>query len=387
MVMAGCSKDAHTATPGENDWMYDVELPVPIRFSSGSLLDTKAGAIDQASDMLGKEFGFFAFHNNMSGWGISSSNSFYDNGIDGWSQNMIAKCVLNPDNDKRVQFEFEDGPYYYPQTSQNNYTFYSYHARTTEVRPNTGSINVVVELGYDDILWAKAAAEPFELQDEKDPGITHTYEGFNGRYIRKSLLLDNDLDGHADNVARHPFMKFEHLTSCVSFSAETEKSVYAETHEGKDLVTITAINIVNTPIKANLCVAHRSDESLEGVLSARTETGSIGSSDIDVVLTETSQPLSADPFFILPSESVTVEIEYTVDSGEGKKVDFTSRYTLTPEVKNGDKDGQTGFFAGYKYNYNFVVYTPERITIEAEVTPYVSAFGDDVYEDVYPENE
>lgn len=390
-MMAGCSKNIEpVSSPDPDAWIYDASLPVPIRFNSGSLLETKAGGpINVASDMVGKEFGFFAFHNNMPGWGISTGNSFYDNGIDGWSQNMVATCTVHPDDDKRVQFEFYGGPYYYPQTSENNYTFYGYHARTTEVRPNTGLINVVVELGYDDILWAKAEAESFDLKDEDDPDVTNTYEGYNARYIRKSLMEDNNGDGNPDNIARHPFMTFEHLTSCVSFSAETEKSVYAENHEGKDVVTVTAINIIDTPIKANLCVANRNDSSLEGTLTARSEVGSIGSGSIDVVLTEATQPLYATPFFILPSESITVEIEYTVASGEesGKTVDFVSTYTLTPEVKNGDKAGETGFFAGYKYNYNFVVYTPERITIEAEVTPYESAFGEGVYEDVYPDNE
>lgn len=395
MLMASCSKNATEPIPSPDPdaWIYDATLPVPIRFNSGSLMETKGLAIDKASDMVGKEFGFFAFHNNMNGWGSTSGNTFYDNGIDGWSQNMIATCVVNPDDDTKVQFQFDGGPYYYPQTSLNNYTFFGYHARTTEVRPTTNEVNVVVEIGHDDILWAMAEAEKFSLPED----IDLYYYGYNGRYIRKSLEEDHDSDGNKDNVARHPFMTFDHLTSCVTFNAKTIKSDFANHNTGKDLITVTNISIVKTPVKAMLCVASKNLDELgnpvHGKLDDKGRSDFIGTigpeSPISVELTEDSQSLYDEPFFIMPSESITVQIEYSVSSGdpENKTVDFVSEYTLVPEVKEGEKAGEMGFFAGYKYSYNFIVYTPERIVIEAEVEPYVSAFGDGVSADAYPDDE
>lgn len=379
ILMAGCSKDAHTASsPDPDAWMYNETLPVPIRFSSGDLLATKAAAINSPEDMVGKEFGFFATHNNMAT--LSDSN-----GLD-MPQNALGTCVAVPEsNPATVQFNFEGGPFYYPQTSINNYTFYGYYARVTEnVSPQAERIVVVTEVGKTDILWAKAVAEPFDLKNEDN--TTTTYEGFNARYIRKSQSIDADNDGTADGVIKHPFMTFKHLTSCVTFKAKTEFSAFAESNPGKDRVTITKVSVLNTLTRGRLIVAHK-DEALEGTFET-IRKGELSSEITDGILTEEPKVLTEDPFFIAPAESITIRLDYDVIPEDGAAVkSFSSEYVLTPEVQNGDKAGQTGFFAGYKYTYNFIVYTPERIGIEATVEPYVSAFGDDEYEDVYPENE
>ena len=385
--MASCSKDiAPVPSPDPDAWMYDETLPVPIRFGASSQPLTKGEAIEGPADMAGKDFGFFAFHDAMTSWGSTTGNTFVDNGISGWSQNMIGECVVSGD---KVQFDFDGGPYYYPQISTDNYTFYGYHARTTEVRPSTNSIDVVVEIGHEDILWGKAEAEEFTLGE----GVNAvTYEGFNARYIRKSTEEDLDADGNPDGTARHPFMEFKHLTSRLSISAKTEKSQYAENNAGKDQVTITKVSVLNTDVKANLRVAHRTDATAEAVFSKRAHDGkgNIDSGNISVLLTETSQSL-CDDFFILPegeNSKVTLQIDFTVDSGEGKTYTTSSVYTLDPEIKaDGELKGKHGFFPGLHYKYNFIVYTPERVVIEATVLDYVSAFGDGETEDVYPDNE
>ncbi|MBE6238901.1 MAG: fimbrillin family protein [Bacteroidales bacterium] len=377
IVMAGCSKNIEPTSPDPDAWMHDASLPVPVLFSTGSQPMTKATAIDAAADMVGKDFGFFAFHQNMASWGSSSGNTFADNGIVGWKQNLKGTIATVPATGN-VQFTFDDGPYYYPQSSVNNYTFYGYHAHVLdeEVRPQSGSVSVVVALGHNDILWAKAAAE--DITDAEGT----TYQGFNARYIRKSL---------ENGAVQHPLMAFEHLTSAVSFSAKTDKSVFAEENPGKDIVTINKISILNTNLKANLCIAHKTDESKEGTLAERTsDIGAIDSGNITVQLDETPKPLIGQNnyFFIMPTEEgegITVQLDYTVDSGEGKVITSSSTYELKPEVQKGDMAGKVGFFAGYRYDYNFIVYTPERIVIEATVEPYEEAFNGPV--DVLPKDE
>lgn len=376
MLMAGCSKESHTvSSPDPDAWMYDETLPVPIRFGVSNLPVTKA-AIDTPADMVGKEFGFFATNSNIEDWK-------QDSGLE-MPQNASATCQLLDNGN--VQFNFAGGPYYYPQTSHDNYTFYGYHALRDEnfIRDSKDSLFVVVEVGKTDILWAKAKAESFTDDDGQ------TYEGYNARYIRKS--------------GNQPFMEFKHSTACVTFNARTEKSAYAEANEGKDQVKITGVTVNSTVTQAVLRIALKdgitqdklgkpiTQEGWEGSLRPTNKKDLSATSVVSEVLTETSSPICED-FFLYPSgegESITITLDYEVISGESGDTaihQYSSTYELLPEVKQGEMSGKKGFFAGYKYNYNFIVYTPERIGIEATVEPYVSAFGDDGYEDVYPENE
>lgn len=378
IMMAGCSKDNSVSSPDPDAWMYDASLPVPIRFGVSGGPMTKA-AINNVYDMVSAEqdFGFFAVHDNMTAFNSQT-------GLD-MPQNALADCKLvQGSNPATVQFTFDGGPYYYPTTSDNNYSFYGYYARVTEnVSPQADRIVIVTDLGDTDILWAKAVAEPITITKN---GLPTTYNGFNARYIRKSAEEDRDADGVADGKIRHPFMNFEHLTACVAFNAKTEYSAFAEANPGKDQVKITNVTVLNTVARARLVVAHK-DPSLEGTFEV-IRKGDVSAEVTGKVLTETADSLCND-LFIAPSQSITVKLEYEVIAEAGatpKKM--SSEYELTPEVKTGDKAGQTGFFAGYKYNYNFIVYTPERIHIEATVEPYEYAFGGaDDFEEVYPEDE
>ena len=382
MLMASCSKNVEPSPSLDPDaWMYDETLPVPISFGAASQPLTKGKAIEGLPDMVGKEFAFFAYHNAMTSFGVKA-----DNGINGWTQNMIGECTLTPEN--KLQFDFEGGPYYYPQNSTNNYTFYGYHAHTDQLYNNPDSMVVVVEVGHEDILWGEAVAESFTLGDGEN---AVTYEGFNARYIRKSI--------EKDGKARHPFMEFKHLTSRLSISAMTEKSQYVQENDGRDQVTITKVSVINTAVKAFLCVAHRTDETAKARLTG-AGMGNIESGNLSVLLTETSQDLlEGNDFFILPGgegSKITLKIDFTVNSGDGSGKSYTtsSVYTLDPEIKaDGELKGKHGFFPGLHYKYNFIVYTPERVVIEADVEDYVSAFGDadgdgvDDWQEITPDDE
>lgn len=371
--MASCSKDiAPVPSPDPDAWMYDETLPVPIRFGVGELPATK-GAIETAADMVGKEFGFFATSHRYPNWTIQFPNPY---GLD-MPQNALATCVANPTDPSKVTFEFSQngGPYYYPQLSNDNYTFYAYHshlADSVQVLRNKETqkyaIVVKVGVGKTDVLWSKAAATPVTVTEN---GVENTYDGFNARFLRKGGL--------------QPSMTFDHLTACVSFNAQTKKSAFSSSNEGKDQIKITGITVLNTPILAQLIVASQDDNyKKEGTLiPSKRENLSESAS---FMLTDTPAQIGTD-FFLAESNSIKVRLDYDVISGEagGATASYSSEYTLEPVVKNGDKAGETGFFAGYRYNYNFVVYTPERIAIEATVEPYVSAFNEP--ESVNPDNE
>ena len=101
-------------------------------------------------------------------------------------------------------------------------------------------------------------------------------------------------------------------------------------------------------------------------------------------ISATSSELGNESLFLYPQPSYKVTLSYAY--GE-----FTDSYTveLKPVTKEIDEEGYVtnvdGFRAGYHYTYNFKVYSPEEIVIEAEIEPYKPAFGDDVWEEVDPE--
>lgn len=375
MLMAGCSKDITPSPSNDPDaWMYNETLPVPIRFSASTEPATKGAAINEAQDMEGKQFGFFAVSSQVSDWRN-------DTGLD-MPQNALATCEL-VDGTNQVQFSFDKGPYYYPQTYTDNYTFYGYHAIRAEnyVRQSPDSLFVVVEVGRTDILWGKAKAETQTVDGEP-------YDGFNARYIRKTGI--------------QPRMEFKHSTACVSFKAKTDYSEFASNNDGKDRIVVNGVTVLNTVTAAILRVAVKDEvtedrngkpivqEEWEGSLRPSSRKD-LAAEDVKTEpLTEESERLCGD-MFLAPSETITVRLDYTVESGDMTTKSYSSTYTLSPKFTS-EGNAMTGFHAGYKYNYNFIIYTPERIAIEATVEEYKSAFGkdgegNDIFEDVKPENE
>jgi len=377
-VLVGCSKNNADTTPvqnGEDAWMTDLSLPVPIRFSAANSSLTK-GAINTVNDMVGKKFGFFA----VNGY---NEHMAHATGLD-MPQNAEATCHIVDAN--KVRFEFTDGNYYYPQTVHDPYTFYGYHAHLMQSENGQyymlekDSIAVRLNIGHTDILWGKAKATP-----ETVDGVE--YVGFNAPYIRKT--------------GKQPFMNFKHVTSCISFNAKTKIPEYAATENDADNVVVTGVRVLGTVTSAELCIAHRTRDELEGTfIRSIVPNGNVSvtkddagtNPNLDVTLTTSSQPLGAD-IFLCPSEEIKVEISYksVPKTGvAGTNNVFKSTYTLRPTVEGGST--VDGFVAGYHYKYTFVVYSPEKIVIEAKVVPYESAFGkddagDDIYKEVLPENE
>ena len=372
MLMAGCSKDITPSPSNDPDaWMYNETLPVPICFSASTELATKGAAINKAQDMVGKQFGFFALSSQVEDWSKITGLEM--------PQNALATCELNGSD--QVQFSFDQGPYYYPQTYADNFTFYGYYARRSkdQVILREDHISVYVDVGNTDILWAKAEAEPSKAK--VDDG--NLYEGFNARYIRKT--------------GNQPVMNFKHVTACVSFTAKTEYSEFAANinNAAKDRIVVTGVWILNTVTRATLGIAKKDNSAdWEGCLEPK-ETSHISYTNGDVrqePLTDKAEIL-CDDFFLAPSETITVRLDYIVKSGEqnDKLKEYSSTYTLSPKFTS-EGNAMTGFHAGYKYNYNFIIYTPERIAIEATVEEYKSAFGkdgegNDIFEDVKPDNE
>ena len=388
IMMAGCSKDVHTASkePVSDDWLVNVEFPVPIEFGTGSI-QTKA-SFDSMDDLLTVDggtkhsFGVYAIDKATSTIEqddllLDNHRAYYLENTDGSkSFTLVQKgsTGINPD------------PQYYPMVSEKSYDFYGYYARKgdSEITGIGGSqimVNVPVGSSKDDILWAKASTG-MSGNDYND--------GYNARYIRK-------------NPDDKPTLNFKHVTSCLKF-----KAIYApnegETEPDMSEIKITALKIKSIPTQAQLCVidvaepenasqlfptGDATDVDINGALAYQTNL--IASKDGDTYVAADL----CDDFFIAPQDEaleVQFTIKYTPATGTAAKSQ-TVTYTLDPSQLGADKNdnGQIEddygnvirlFEAGYQYGFSLKIYSPEEISIDVTIESYKNAFGDDGFADI-----
>lgn len=372
-IFAGCSKNNIETSPvaDEDAWMYDATLPVPIRLGANSGSLTKGEPINDLADMDGKLFGFYAVNSGKDplegGWASLNLSdmplSVEDNGVQGHY------------NAKTGRFDFVGGPFYYNQTDWTPYTFYGYYAHVNDVT-NPDHLNGTQEgiigddrifvrlgIGHNDILWGKA---------EADSVITANKEicyGFNAPYLR--------------NGGAQPVMTFKHMTACVTFNVQ-------QVGNANNLpMQVETVKILNTPVYANLVIASNVPTIKEGAFTATKVDGTIELGGLPQTISTTSTKLGNESLFIYPGPSYKVELSYSYGTSTDSYI-----AELKPVTKVMDEEGneteESGFIAGYHYKYNFKVYSPEEIVIEAEIEPYIPAFGtdadgNDIVQDYDPE--
>lgn len=368
-ILAGCSKKNIETTPvnSEDAWMYDATLPVPVRFSVSNDSFTKAQPIENVDALVGKKFGFYAVNN-----GADEDEGAWNTSVPDMEMPQGAEAVAVKKTDGRVMFEFTEGPYFYEQTDWTPYTFYGYHAHVNDTAnedwgDNQGDdsfsnrISVHLNIGHTDILWGKA-----EAKDEYGAWkqATNGAYGFNAPYLR--------------NEGLQPVINFEHVTACMQFNALAVAS--GQTGAESKVIEVIGFNILQTPVEADLFIAHR-DSQYEGTFAAGVPgtisiTGLTETSPKELTPLPSASAISenstslGDPLFICPTTSaVKIELTYRV-----KGSDEVYPYTVT--LPNPTSE----YKKGYKYSFCFKIYSPEEIRIEADVKPYVSAW--DGYEDV-----
>lgn len=364
-VFAGCSKNNINTTPvdPEDAWMYDATLPVPIRLGANSTTLTKGAQINTLAEMDGKTFGFYA---------VNSGNDYAVTG-NNWSTS-VPSMPLEPGvqgvyNAETNRFDFVGGPYFYDQTDWTPYTFYGYYAHVNDMSNpdsdnglqesvvNSEKIFVRLGIGHTDILWGKAEAGSVTTSSGD------LCYGFNAPYLR--------------NGGAQPIMKFQHMTACVSFKVQ-------QVGANNITMNVTELSVDEAPLYANLVIASKNPAEEGKFASKLGEPGKIMLGGLPQQISATSPELGTESLFLYPQESYKVTLSYAYGN-------FTDSYTveLKPVTKVIDAEGYVtkvdGFLAGYHYTYNFKVYSPEEIVIEAEIEPYKPAFGDDVWEDVDPE--
>lgn len=343
--MVGCSKDEPCRPVSGEAWMYDVSLPVPINFRSGTV--ASKAAIESEEDLVDKLFGFFAVNKKAGDLTQKKDISFPDN----------VKAIYR-DVDGQKYFDFvQNGnanksvTYYYPSNTSDYYSFYAYHpglsaAQTTpeyEISPR--SITVDVEVGRgNDILWGEAKATPVTIAGMR-------YEGFNAMYVRKT--------------GNQPVVNFKHVTACLKLKMER----FGDT---ADKVVLTEAVLNSIPTKVKLCVLDLADMSRTGKITSVLETGSRAFHTDPYTLTA-GTPVDLSDVFIAPqSGPVSVTFKFFVYPDDGEAMyQMNVTHELDPSVFN----GADGFEEGKWYGFNIKMYSPEKVTVEAEVESYEDAFS------------
>lgn len=257
---------------------------------------------------------------------------------------------------------FNDGPYYYPMSSNISYSFYSCYPVPANNRVSANPTSITcsyIITGKEDIMWGKA-----EGRDTTLLSTGSTYSGFNAMYFRK---VEN---------APVPNLQFQHCLTRLNFKALTGTG-FGETTP----VAIKNIKVLNVPTGVSLAVAGDgagalTTTGLTGDMSLYNGDTAIGSNlIIPVTSADKKDATSLGTVLLMPSETGSYNLSVTLVGvdGEGNAItkDITGPVTIT------SKDG---FKAGTQYNVILTAYGLQIVKVEA--TMGVWGTGDDITQEI-----
>lgn len=254
------------------------------------------------------------------------------------------------------EVNFENGPYYYPMSSNVNYSFYSCYPISSNTQASSRSITCSYTIdGKTDILWGDAVCPDGE-------GLDGTvYSGFNALYFRKVI------------GAKTPNLQFKHCLSRLNFMVT--KGVDGG---GKTVpVAVKDIKVMEVPTSASLKVVGAG----AGVLTEGNVTGNLslykGDSPAfeDLVTPEPGKQTPVGTVLLMPSKSKTYRLSVTLEALNEKGEPTGNTDTGTVTITSTED-----FAANTKYKVILTVYGLQVVDIKATMVPW--ADGDDIYQEV-----
>ncbi len=358
-VLASCRKHDDTLqNPQEDAWKTDLSLPVPIKFSSGNSIATKA-LVSEFTDMKEK-IGIVGVDNtltNLDGsyqkWTPDGNGSvlFYAEADKGSATATVTNVVTTASGEDG-DIAFDGGDRYYPMYSTNNYTFYGYYPHKPLSLPSSG-FTATYELGNTDILWAEAKVEDGT--------------GYNAKYIR-------------NNPGNLPKLNFKHLLTALEFHIVSE-----DPSKPVENVEIIGIKIHNTYIQGALLVASRATDpkyaagtfmpvregTVQGTVSLTVDEGvSIGN-----VGYKPGTGLKLGTMLLIPTPTAYTNSELSVSNDAST---FYAEVSAKTSVDNFGKNAvstifplpvptEGEFLAGTKYKYTITVKDLEELSIKVSL--------------------
>lgn len=357
LALLACGKTPNTPVePGKDINSVEIEnesVPVPIELGSGTV--TKAAMIDD-DVFFDDDFRFRVLAIDVDALS-TDTNKVLLNGVEAGNKKPNGKDYYVTD--------FTGGARYYPLISKNNYTFFGYRTNEDNTSGLDNNYNVNnIALGYSDLIWAKAQAT--ELPEIAGFTQYQGYKGFNAKYIRAIRAIAGAGDYLAGNDSYAPKLRFNHITSALSFKVKAADEAAEESLE--DIATLTGITLKNVKTTANLAVVPN------GTLSTTAEAGELvvkdenGNNPAATAFVENPVFNFGAPLFILPS---AIDNPY-LNNGDGYSVVLSlnvnnQAMTLDP-IKLTLPDN--GFEAGKHYTFTISINSLEEIVIVTELTPW-----------------
>lgn len=255
-----------------------------------------------------------------------------------------------------VKLGTEGEMYFYPLTSEINYSFYGASPIPNNNTLLSNSVTASYEItGNKDILWGEAVAGALSDGDK-------TYYGYNARYLRKG--------------GQKPILKFEHKLTQLIFKGIKGKDEHPDAGSVQDVqiknITVNGKNWATMTVAGNnkgQLVA--SNTSTESEIPAYFGDQTYAERGANVVLNE--RGADAGIVMLLPPEigqSSKYTVNITLDAIiDGKTVPQPSQpVTITFKDKLGN---ELPFEAGKAYNVNLTVYGLREVAMDATVTDWI----------------
>lgn len=345
VLLAGCSKesdgimDQGDDNGGNNVNADAVKIELGTKGMSANVTPGTRGTLDKFNDT---KVGIFALAKGSTDpWVLTDGNTCIMNNEEG--------TITSAENEVVAGIAFAKD-FYYPMSSEKNYSFFGYYPRQTDATNDGTTVTVAYPTfdGTQDIIYGSKAAD--KIGD---------YDGYNAKYFRKAT------------GAVKPEIRFNHLLTRLKFNIIAGGDSSEEIAKAKEL-TINAIRIKNVPAELTLVVADRTGNTA-GTLTAgplqpanayTLKDNQNADADADAVTPGNAPTGNAmgESMMLFTQANYTAEIDMIL-KGE----------TITSTVTIALKDQE--FAAGTSYNVNLTVFGLSRIEIDAVLTEW--AKGDD----------
>ena len=391
VALSACNKNGRE--PGGNTvdnqvttmpaWMVDETLPVPIQMGEQGVLETKGAAI---ADLDGLVYNVIALRESDNEVMAGFSGGVRARNIPGspdsaTGDNLTGQTV--------VQFLDSDGTTpvtkYYPYLySDGTFNFYGY--RIGADAPSLSGTSINVELGDNDLLWAKAEAlasdETAARAGNTSVGRDYESNGFSARYIRgirREYVTNN---GSMENyIAALPHLNFQHITSQLQFFIKAFDTIAENTLNAVGAsVSVASITIGGTDTEyptASPIAKTANLNILNGELTQVT-SGTLSVSNIadDFSITEDGA-VCGDPLFIRPfTGNILLNMALTLPDGTNQTIKTVLE---APAIAESGTPGQPGyhpavqagrFEANYVYKFTISLESIEKINIVTTLSPW-----------------
>lgn len=345
VLLAGCSKESDGIMDqgddnGTNNVNPDaVKIELGTKGMSANVTPGTRGTLDKFNDT---KVGIFALAKGSTDpWVLTDGNTCIMNNVEGTipitTDGVAAGITFTED-------------FYYPMSSEKNYSFFGYYPRQTDATNDGTTVTVAYPTfdGTQDIIYGSKAAEKIG-----------EYDGYNAKYFRKAT------------GAVKPEIRFNHLLTRLKFNIIAGGDSPEEIAKAKEL-TINAIRIKNVPAELTLVVADRTGNTAGTLTAGPPQPANAytlkNNLDADATAVNPGDAPTGnamgESMMLFTQANYTAEIDMIL---KGETITRTSTVTIALKDKE--------FAAGTSYNVNLTVFGLSKIEIDAVLTAWTE--GDD----------